>query len=171
MIPQSSLQTAWYSEQFCARQPHGDPGPGLSPITWISPVSFQARDLRRGVIRNLGVSKVIPEQLAEAQRITDIVCVQNFYNVANRNDDAFIDRLAKEEIAYVPFFAGRIHAATVIAARSGRSLLAGYSHAGRTCLASSAFSQHSAGTRHIFDKPSSTGSRCCRIGTSFGGSR
>ena len=56
------------------------------------------------MIRNLGVSKVIPEQLAEAQRITDIVCVQNFYNVANRNDDAFIDRLAMEGIAYVPFF-------------------------------------------------------------------
>jgi len=59
---------------------------------------------RRGLIRNLGVSNVIPEQLAEAQKITDIVCVQNFYNVANRNDDAFIDRLAMEGIAYVPFF-------------------------------------------------------------------
>jgi aryl-alcohol dehydrogenase-like predicted oxidoreductase len=47
---------------------------------------------------------VIPEQLAEAQKITDIVCVQNFYNVANRNDDAFIDRLAKDGISYVPFF-------------------------------------------------------------------
>jgi aryl-alcohol dehydrogenase-like predicted oxidoreductase len=47
---------------------------------------------------------VIPEQLAEAQRITDIACVQNFYNVANRNDDAFIGGLAKKGIAYVPFF-------------------------------------------------------------------
>ena len=48
------------------------------------------------------VAEVI--QATEAQKITDIVCVQNFYNVANRNDDAFIDRLAKEGIAYVPFF-------------------------------------------------------------------
>jgi len=47
---------------------------------------------------------VIPEQLAEAQKITDIACVQNFYNVANRNDDPFIDRLAKDGISYVPFF-------------------------------------------------------------------
>ena len=47
---------------------------------------------------------VIPEQLAEAQKITDIVCVQNFYNVANRNDDPFIDRLGKDGISYVPFF-------------------------------------------------------------------
>src|SRR6202040_752049 len=45
-----------------------------------------------------------PEQLEEAQKITEIACVQNFYNVANRNDDAFIDCLAKEGIAYVPFF-------------------------------------------------------------------
>jgi aryl-alcohol dehydrogenase-like predicted oxidoreductase len=42
--------------------------------------------------------------LAEAETITEIVCVQNFYNVANRNDDAFIDDLAKQGIAYVPFF-------------------------------------------------------------------
>jgi len=54
---------------------------------------------RQGLIGNLGVSNVIPEQLAEALKITDIVCVQNYYNVAKRNDDAFIDRLAKDGIA------------------------------------------------------------------------
>jgi len=59
---------------------------------------------RKGLIRHLGVSNVTPEQLDEAQKIADIVCVQNFYNVANRNDDAFIDRLAAEGIPYVPFF-------------------------------------------------------------------
>ena len=51
-----------------------------------------------------GVSNVAPEQLAEAQAITEIVCVQNFYNVANRNDDDLIDDLADQGIAYVPFF-------------------------------------------------------------------
>jgi pyridoxine 4-dehydrogenase len=50
------------------------------------------------------LSNVGPEQLDEARKITDIVCVQNFYNVANRNDDGFIDRLAREGIPYVPFF-------------------------------------------------------------------
>jgi aryl-alcohol dehydrogenase-like predicted oxidoreductase len=47
---------------------------------------------------------VSPEQLAEAQTISEIVCIQNFYNVAQRSDDAFIDDLAKQGIAYVPFF-------------------------------------------------------------------
>ena len=44
------------------------------------------------------------KQFAEARSITDIVCVQNQYNVAQRGDDAFIDQLAKEGVAYVPFF-------------------------------------------------------------------
>jgi pyridoxine 4-dehydrogenase len=57
-----------------------------------------------GLIRHIGLSNVTPRQLQEAQRITEIVCIQNFYNVANRGDDAFIDALAQQGIAYVPFF-------------------------------------------------------------------
>ena len=56
------------------------------------------------MIAHIGLSNVTPNQLAEAQRITEIVCIQNFYNVAHRNDDAFIDALAQQGIAYVPFF-------------------------------------------------------------------
>jgi aryl-alcohol dehydrogenase-like predicted oxidoreductase len=59
---------------------------------------------RQGLIRCIGVSNVSPKQLAEAQTITEIVCVQNLYNVAQRNDDSFIDELARQGIAYVPFF-------------------------------------------------------------------
>jgi pyridoxine 4-dehydrogenase len=59
---------------------------------------------RQGLIRHIGLSNVSPTQLAEAQKLTEIVCVQNFYNVAHRNDDAFIDDLAAQNIAYVPFF-------------------------------------------------------------------
>jgi pyridoxine 4-dehydrogenase len=59
---------------------------------------------RQGLIRYIGLSNVTPMQLAEAQRITEIVCIQNFYNVAHRDDDAFIDDLAQQSIAYVPFF-------------------------------------------------------------------
>ena len=59
---------------------------------------------RQGLIRHIGLSNVTPGQLQEAQRITEIVCVQNFYNVARRSDDAFVDALAKQGIAYVPFF-------------------------------------------------------------------
>ncbi|WP_433969521.1 aldo/keto reductase [Tunturiibacter gelidiferens] len=55
-------------------------------------------------MRHLGLSNVTPQQLAEAQKLTDIVCVQNLYNVAHRTDDAFLDDLTNQGIAYVPFF-------------------------------------------------------------------
>jgi pyridoxine 4-dehydrogenase len=58
----------------------------------------------QGLIRHLGLSNVSPEQLAEAQKISEIVCIQNLYNVAHRSDDGFINDLAKQGIAYVPFF-------------------------------------------------------------------
>lgn len=59
---------------------------------------------RQGLIRHIGVSNVTPAQFAEAQRITPIVCVQNMYNLAHREDDALIDRLAEQGVAYTPFF-------------------------------------------------------------------
>jgi pyridoxine 4-dehydrogenase len=59
---------------------------------------------RDGLIRHIGLSNVSPTQLKQAQKLTEIVCVQNFYNVAHRNDDAFVDDLAAQRIAYVPFF-------------------------------------------------------------------
>jgi aryl-alcohol dehydrogenase-like predicted oxidoreductase len=68
------------------------------------PLSALVELKRQGLIRHLGLSNVTPRQFQEAQRITEIVCVQNFYNVAYRNDDAFIDALAQQRIAYVPFF-------------------------------------------------------------------
>ncbi len=68
------------------------------------PLTVLAELQRQGLIRHLGLSNVSPGQLAEAQTISEIVCVQNLYNVAQRNDDGFIDDLAKQGIAYVPFF-------------------------------------------------------------------
>jgi pyridoxine 4-dehydrogenase len=59
---------------------------------------------KKGLIRHIGLSNISPKQFAEAQAMTEIVCVQNFYNVAQRNDDAFIDDLSAQGIAYVPFF-------------------------------------------------------------------
>jgi aryl-alcohol dehydrogenase-like predicted oxidoreductase len=58
----------------------------------------------QGLIRHIGLSNVTAAQIAEAQAITDIVCVQNNYNLAHRHDDALIDDLARQGIAYVPFF-------------------------------------------------------------------
>src|SRR5258708_28894582 len=68
------------------------------------PVTVLAELKHQGLIRHVGLSNVSSEQLAEAQRITEIVCVQNLYNVAHRNDDGFINDLAGQGIAYVPFF-------------------------------------------------------------------
>ncbi len=68
------------------------------------PLTILAELKNQGLIRHIGLSNVTPKQLAEAQTITEIVCVQNFYNVAQRRDDSFIDDLAKQGIAYVPFF-------------------------------------------------------------------
>ena len=59
---------------------------------------------REGLIRHLGLSTVNAEQVAEAQSIAPVVCVQNLYNIANRRDDELIDALAAQGIAYVPYF-------------------------------------------------------------------
>jgi pyridoxine 4-dehydrogenase len=68
------------------------------------PLTVLADLKRQGLIRHIGLSNITLKQFAEAHSITEIVCVQNFYNVAQRNDDAFIDDLAAQGIAYVPFF-------------------------------------------------------------------
>lgn len=79
---------------------------GMQPTegTIAPQVEALAELKRKGLIRHIGVSNVTPTQIKEAQAITPIVCVQNFYNVANRGDDAMVDALAKDGIAYVPFF-------------------------------------------------------------------
>ena len=68
------------------------------------PMTALAELKRQGLIRHLGLSNVTPRQLAEARKISEIVCVQNFYNLAHRDDDGFIDDLAAQGLAYVPFF-------------------------------------------------------------------
>ena len=68
------------------------------------PLTVLAELKHRGLLRHLGLSNVTPQQLSEAQKISDIVCVQNLYNLACRNDDDFIDDLERQGIAYVPFF-------------------------------------------------------------------
>jgi pyridoxine 4-dehydrogenase len=65
------------------------------------PLTVLAELKRQGLIRHIGLSNVTTKQVAEARAITEIVCVQNFYNVAQRKDDAFIEDLASQGIAYV----------------------------------------------------------------------
>jgi aryl-alcohol dehydrogenase-like predicted oxidoreductase len=59
---------------------------------------------QKGLVQHIGLSNVFPRQLKEAQAITEIVCIQNFYNLVQRGDNTFIDELAAQDIAYVPFF-------------------------------------------------------------------
>ena len=77
---------------------------GPSEGSIAEPFTVLADLKRQGLIRHLGLSNVTSNQLAEAQTIDNVVCVQNLYNVAHRSDDGFIDDLARQGIAYVPFF-------------------------------------------------------------------
>lgn len=69
-----------------------------------APLTVLAELQQKGLIRHIGLSNVTPAQIAEGRRITEIVCVQNHYNLAHRGDDMLIDELAREGIAYVPYF-------------------------------------------------------------------
>jgi len=79
---------------------------GHSPVpgSIAEPFTALAEMQKEGLIKHLGISNASAEQIAEAQTIAPIVCVQNLYNIANRKDDPLIDSLAKQGIAYVPFF-------------------------------------------------------------------
>ncbi|WP_437612000.1 aldo/keto reductase family oxidoreductase [Erwinia sp. V71] len=68
------------------------------------PLQALVRLQERGLIRHIGLSNVTAQQVADAQQISPIACVQNLYNLANRQDDALIEQLAAQGIAYVPFF-------------------------------------------------------------------
>lgn len=76
------------------------PRPGSLAEAFETLVELQ----QQGLIRHLGISNATEEQVAEAQSIAPIVCVQNMYNLAHRDDDKLIDRLATDGVAYVPFF-------------------------------------------------------------------
>ncbi len=69
-----------------------------------APLTVLADLQRQGLIRHLGLSNVTPTQVSEGRKICEIVCVQNSYNLAHRADDALVDDLARDGIAYVPFF-------------------------------------------------------------------
>ncbi|MET3509888.1 oxidoreductase [Plantibacter flavus] len=102
-------------------------GPVSEPVTGAFETLVDLQ--RQGLIRHLGVSNATAEQVEEAQAIAPIVSVQNMYNLANRGDDALIDRLAGEGIAYIPFFplGGfsplQSDALTAVAARLGASVM------------------------------------------------
>jgi aryl-alcohol dehydrogenase-like predicted oxidoreductase len=77
-------------------------GPAEGPIE--APLTVLAELQRRGLVRHIGLSNVTPTQIAEGRRICEIICVQNMYNLAHREDDGLIDELARDGTAYAPFF-------------------------------------------------------------------
>jgi pyridoxine 4-dehydrogenase len=85
---------------FRSMSGHPDPAEGSieAPLTALADLQ------RQGLVRHIGVSHVTPAQVAQARGICEIVCVQNHYNLAHRRDDALIDDLARDGIAYVPYF-------------------------------------------------------------------
>ena len=77
-------------------------GPAEGSIA--EPLSTLAELQQQGLVRHIGLSNVTAAQVAEAQKMVSVVCVQNMYNIVNRGDDALVDALAQQGIAYVPFF-------------------------------------------------------------------
>ncbi len=82
----------------------GGEGHGPSEGSIEAPLTVLAELQRQGLIRHLGLSNATPAQVAQGRSIAEIVCVQNLYNLAHRGDDALVDALAADGIAYVPFF-------------------------------------------------------------------
>ncbi len=80
----------------------GHLGPAEGDIE--APLTALAELQRRGLVRHIGVSNATPNQVADARKIAPIVCVQNLFNIAHREDDALVDDLAAQGVAYVPFF-------------------------------------------------------------------
>ena len=105
---------------------------------------------QQGLIRHLGLSTVNAEQLAEAQAIAPVVCVQNMYNIARRADDALVDQTAEQGIAFVPYFplGGfsplQSDALKAVADRLGATPLAD-----RARLAAAPLAEHPADPRHV----------------------
>ncbi len=118
---------------------------------------------RKGLIRHIGLSNVTSKQVAEARRIAPVVCVQNYYNVAHREDDALIDELAAAGIAYVPFFPlggfSPLQSSTLSGCRRARSSDADASGAS---VAAAPFAQYPAYSRHIVMRTSAR--KSCRGG-------
>jgi hypothetical protein len=136
------------------------------------PLSALVELKRQGLVQHIGLSTVSPSQLAEAQAITEIVCIQNLYNVAQRGDESIHRRSGHPRHclrALLP--ARRVLAASVGSARRGGGVPPRDADAGRSGLAASAGPQHASHSRYLVDRPSPRESCGCDTGTSTGNDR
>ena len=115
-----------------------------------APLAALVKLQRQGLVRHIGLSNVTRKQVDEARAIADIVCVQNQYNLAHRHDDALIDQLAAEGIAYVPFFPlGGFTPLQSTALSDVAKEPRCHADAGGARLAAEASTQHSVDSRHL----------------------
>ena len=127
-------------------------GPAEGSIA--GPLSTLIELKQQGLIRQIGLSNVTSAQVAEARRMTDIVCVQNNYNVAHREDDSLIDELAGLGIAYVPFFPlGGFTPLQSLDAERRRRDHCRYPHASRPRLATATIAERAPDPRHLVASP------------------
>jgi pyridoxine 4-dehydrogenase len=119
------------------------------PGSIAEPFTALAQMQQEGLIKHLGVSTVSAEQVAEAQSIAPIVCVQNFYNLAHRADDALIESLATGHRLRALLPARGLHPATVRHPRSGRRPSGGPTDGRRARLAAAPLGEHPADPRHL----------------------
>ena len=130
------------------RSIHGVHEPSEGPIG--EQVSVLADMQQEGLVRHIGLSSVTPAQVAEGRWIAEIVCVQNQYNLAHRRDDALIDELARDGIAYVPFFPlGGFTPLQSVDAVRGRRAARRHADAGGARLAAAPRPEHPADPRHL----------------------
>ena len=127
-----------------------------SETSIAEPLTVLAELKRQGLVGHIGLSNVTPTQVAEGQSITGIVCVQNLYNVAQRNDDRFDrrSRRARDSVRAV-FPAGRLHAITVVGTRRRSSVAAGHADAAGAGLAPATLAQYPADSGNVFARASS----------------
>ena len=115
-----------------------------------APLSVLAELQRKGLVRHIGLSNVTPTQIAEGRKICEIVCVQNYYNLAHRDDDALIDDLAGDGTAFVPFFPLGGFQSVAIVDLVGRCRASWrYADAGRARLDASSRAQYPSHSRHL----------------------
>jgi aryl-alcohol dehydrogenase-like predicted oxidoreductase len=125
-----------------------------TPGSIAEPFTALAEMQREGLIRHLGISTVSGDQVAEAQSIAPIVCVQNFYNLAHRVDDDLIESLAAQDIAYVPYFPLGGFTPLQSGTRIGRHPSGRHTDGRRAGLAAAALPEHPADPRHLLGRAS-----------------
>lgn len=139
-------------------------GPAEGSIA--EPLSTLAELQQQGLVRHIGLSNVTATQVAEAQKMVPVVCVQNMYNIVNRGDDALVDLLAQQGIAYVPFFPiGRLYATAIQRSAGRRGFPWRNRDAGCAGMAAATFPEYSADPRHLFRGAFAAKSRSRRTAT------